>query len=136
MILDASRIALVDGTEKAAVDVLPGAKLRSQSHGQRVGLANRAIVERDNVLCLVLSNGRKLCGSTDQQVAMIKDTGRIVWRSLSDMYPGDRIRGDCDGVTIVLTINAVLFYPKHRVRLIGLVMDRKRSFIAEGVSCR
>ena len=137
MILDVSKVALADGAEKAAVDVSLGTDICSSDRTVRhTQLVRRDIRDSDDIICLCLSNGRKLCASTDQKVGMIRKNGRLCYTVLSDILPGDKIRGQCQGVEIVLNVDGVLFYPKHRVRLVRLITNKNRSFIAEGVSCR
>lgn len=138
MIQDSARVTMPDGTYRAAVD-LPtgGAVLSYRSRGALpTKIEQKNIVVSRDVICLILSNGRRLCGSRDLKVACYTKNNSMYFRSLADIGMGDEVVGNEEMTKTRVKVIGLMYQPKQEVRLVGLTTERNGPFIAEGVLCR
>ena len=139
MIADRSKISMSDGAHLPAMEVYPGREgLLSFGLKQRwvnARVVDRKVESKPDVIGLILSNGRTLCGSPDQKVAVYCKKS-IRFRELADITLGDRLSGEVAGMPTTVIVTGLLFYPKKEVRLVGFELDHGKSFVAEGVLCR
>jgi hypothetical protein len=137
MILDTAKIALTDGTTKAAIDLNPGGTVLSVFN-YRVGAApivNKTVENHRDIVSLILSNGERLVGSRDQRVAIVKNK-RVRFVEMTDVDPGVEVAGSVAGAHVVTRIIGIMYHANKEVRLVGLEMPKNGCFVAEGVMCR
>jgi hypothetical protein len=137
MIQDTSRITLLDGTYAPAMEVYPGKSVLSLDYKgkSKSRVLERKVESREDVVCILLSNGQRLTGSRDQKVALYRDT-HIRFSPLADVEIGDRLRGERAGIPVIVTVIGLLFDLNREFRLVGFEFDQGRNFVAEGVLCR
>jgi hypothetical protein len=137
MIADTARVAMRDGTTKAAVDLFPQAQIltfRNQKLAHTV-VEEKKIQNHDDVICLILANGTRLLGSRDQRVCVCRD--KKAWYSqMADIEIGTTLRGQAAGVLTNVKVIGILYFQKHEMRLVELSRAKNDCFIAEGVLCR
>lgn len=137
MILDTAKVSLVDGSQKQAIEVFPGGEIlcfmaRKMARAKVLG---RKIENRSDVICLILTNGQKLTGSRDQKVAVYRNSN-VMFRPLADVEIGDHLRGEKDGMPVVVSVIGLSFDGNRPKRLVEFHLDHDKNFVAEGVLCR
>lgn len=131
MILDSARISLEDGSEGAAIDVQPGRNVAAYKKRCAV-VKEREIETREDVIGLILSNGRRLIGSRDQMVCRIGKTR--FFKAMADIEIGDRLMGWTAGMPVILSVIGIVCLTHKQMRLVSLTTTA--PFVAEGVVCR
>jgi hypothetical protein len=137
MILDSAKVSLSDGTQAEAISIFPGRDLLAfhQEKPCRSTVVEKTVQSSSDVIGLVLSNGEKLCGSPDQEVAVYKNH-RVKFTPLPKIRIGDTLRGERAGRATVVKVTGLLFFPKREVRLVALDLDKAKNFVAGGILCR
>jgi hypothetical protein len=137
MIVDTARVAMSDGTTKAAVDLFPEAQILTfRNHKKAMTVVQeKKIQNHDDVICLVLANGARLLGSRDQRVCVCRD--KKVWYSqLADIEIGTTLRGQAAGMLTNVRVIGILYFQKHQMRLVEFSRVKNDCFVAEGILCR
>ena len=137
MIADFARVALADGTTKAAIDLGPGWKVLTVRNKRPMPapITERTIESHNDVVCLILSNGQKLVGSRDQRIAVWRKE-RNSFKEMADIEPGMELHGEVAGLPTVVRVIGVMFNARQQVRLVGLTLANNDCFIVQGVVCR
>ena len=136
MIQDTSNVTMYDGETRRACDVENGAVLSfSGIKPTKAVVTERRMENRQDVVGLILSTGRRFCGSQDQRVAVLRPHN-IVFRPLSDVESGDVLRGEEGGLAINIRVFGLLIYPHKEARLVEFQIENGKPFVAEGVLCR
>jgi len=137
MIADTARVAMRDGTTKAAVDLFPEAQImtfRDQKVAHTV-VEQKKIENHNDVICLILANGTRLLGSRDQRVCACRDK-KAWYVQMADVEIGTTLRGQAAGVLTHVRVIGILYFQKHQMRLVGFSRVNNDCFVAEGVLCR
>ena len=136
MIQDTAMVTMYDGEEKRACDVEQGEVLSFNGiKPSRAVVTERRMENRRDVVGLILSTGKRFCGSQDQRVAVLR-ASNIVFRPLSDVENGDVLRGEEGGMAINIRVLGMLFFPHKEARLVSFDIEKGKPFVAEGVLCR
>lgn len=137
MIKDSALISLSDGSRLPAVEVYPGKSVLSfgPKHPVESRVVERKVESREDVVCLLLSNGKKLTGSRDQKVAVYRNAN-LRFTEMADVVIGDCLRGEEAGMPVILGVVGLAFDTRREVRLVGFDFDARRNFVANGVLCR
>ena len=94
MIADFAKVALMDGTARAAIDLQPGAEVmtvRNHKMGP-VALVERTVENHDDVVCLILASGQRIIGSRDQRISVWRKE-RNWYTEMSNVEPGMYLSG-------------------------------------------
>lgn len=137
MILDSAKVSLSDGTQAAAISVEPGRNVLSFQRTKpiRASVIEKKIAMSADVIGLVLSSGQRLVGSQALKVAVYRKSN-IRFVPLSEIAIGDHLSGEKAGMAVVVSVIGLLFCPRTQARLVGLQMDHRKPFVADGVLCR
>ena len=138
MILDTAKVSLSDGSFKQAIEVYPGGELMSymKSSDRSVGkVLNRKVDTKTDIIGIVLNNGQRLCGCRNQRVAVFRKQN-VCYTRLADVEIGDHVRGQLQGMPIVLGVVGLVFYPRKEARLVEFEIEHGKPFVAEGVMCK
>jgi hypothetical protein len=138
VILDTSKVSLADGGSKSAIDLNPGSEVMSYSASKmtKAHVTNKVVGSGMDVIGLVLSNGRKLCGTRTHTVGLFSRRGRLLFKEFSEVKIGDSVRGECAGMPVTLKVVGLLYFPRRAVRLVGFETSNGRPYLAESALCR
>jgi hypothetical protein len=132
MILDNSRISLEDGSDGAAIDVQPGRNLAT--HRKRFGVVTESAIQiREDVIGLILSNGKRLIGTRDQLVCKVGPKVKN-FKAMAEIEIGDKLLGWKDGMNVILSVTGIVCLTHKQVRMVSL--KTTEPYIADGVVCR
>lgn len=137
MIQDAARVTLFGGDWAYAIDLETGKEVLSFEgvKPKKRKIVARTIAQRPDVVGLLLSTGVRFCGSQDQKVAVV-NSKNVHFTPLSEIETGTILRGEAQGAAVNVKVLGVLHYPKREARLVDIVLEHDKPYVAEGILCR
>lgn len=137
MIADVTKVVMMDGSTRAAIDLFPGGEVMAIVHEKPrpAPVVEKVIENQNDVVCLILSNGQRLIGSRDQKIKVCREH-RTWYTPFADIEVGMTLQGKVNGLTTIVRVVGVMYNAKRQVRMVGLRFDKDACFIVEGVLCR